>query len=99
MPDRDSYWKMIWSALGEAATAQDGHHLASEPARRYIELVSTALASGRAHLATPGGDAPQGAGWGWQPTNDGSRPRGQRIGWLENEQVYLEPAAAFAVVK
>ncbi len=99
MPDRDSYWKMIWGALGEAAAAQAGHHLASEPARRYVQLVSAALASGRAHVASPTGDAPQSAGWGWQLTEYGSRSSGQRIGWIEGGQVYLEPDAAFAVVK
>lgn len=64
-----------WSALRSFAAAQIGHLQASDPVDRFCELLASALASGRAHVADPHGEAPQSSerhdddtpkAWGWR---------------------------------
>ena len=45
-----------WRALLDAASEQRSHQAASEPAARFVELLSAAVAAGRAHLANEAGD-------------------------------------------
>jgi Domain of unknown function (DUF927) len=96
-------WARGWRALGEAASGQSQHQEAGEPTRRFRELLSAALASGRAHVANPEGGKPEvPEAWGWRQATVGSgdfereewRPQGERVGWLEDEDLYLEPDAA-----
>ena len=47
--EAEEFWGRGWLALGEAATAQLQHQSASEPTQRFRELLSAAVASGRAH--------------------------------------------------
>jgi hypothetical protein len=101
-------WEMGWAALGEAAAAQVAHQAAAQPARSFLELLTAALSSGRAHLAAPDGAAPTSPGaWGWRYATIGSgeyardewRPQGERAGWIDEADVYLEPAASYAVAQ
>ena len=101
-------WEQGWQALGEAAADQQGHQAAGEPTSRFRELLSAAVASGRAHVADPEGDRPQNSdAWGWRVATVGSgdfereewRPQGERVGWIEDEDLYLEPDAAYAAVQ
>jgi hypothetical protein len=89
-------------ALREAAAAQAKHQLATEPTARFISLLRSLLTSGRAHLeARNGGEpdkAPESCGW----RRDGSRawsPLGDKIGWVDGDDVYLDPGAAYRVVQ
>jgi hypothetical protein len=97
----DGLWRRAWAALGEAAASQAHHQASAEPAKRFLELLRGAVASGRAHLANPKGDHPEEDGsWGWRRNDFGTHePKGERIGWLDGEAVYLEPEAAYAVVQ
>jgi len=101
-------WKRGWAALGAAAEAQSQHQRASEPTRRFLELVSAAITSGRAHVAGARGDAPkQPEAWGWRESTSGSgwhtrsewRPHGNLIGWLQGENLYLDAEAALAAAQ
>jgi hypothetical protein len=101
-------WARGWRALGEAASGQSQHQEAGEPTRRFRELLSAAIASGRAHVANPEGGEPEvPEAWGWRQETFGSgdfervewRPQGERVGWLEVEDLYLEPDAALAAVQ
>lgn len=90
------------AALEAAAAAQVQHLAANDPVERFVELLSAAVASGRAHLANADGGVPsepQAWGWRWDSGSDGWRPQGHRIGWLDAGNVYLEPEAALAVVQ
>jgi hypothetical protein len=96
----------IWTSLGELSQAQTAQHQAAEPTRRFLEALGSALASGKAHLASPaGGPArPIPEAWGWREmeinrTDTEWRAMGDRIGWLDGESVYLNSGAAHAVAE
>ncbi|MCY4088271.1 MAG: hypothetical protein OXG37_15640 [Actinomycetia bacterium] len=55
----DARWERTWRALGQAAAAQHRHHTATDPARRFCELLAVALTAERAHLTSPGGQQPE----------------------------------------
>jgi hypothetical protein len=82
------------------------HQEASEPAKHFMRLIRTVLASGRAHIASILGIAPQenAGAWGWRGntvsvgnTVSGElQPQGKCIGWIEGDAVYLDPDGAHA---
>jgi uncharacterized protein DUF3854/uncharacterized protein DUF927 len=98
----DQLWRRAWTAFGQAAAAQGDHQAGAEPAGRFLELLRGAIASGRAHLADPRGNRPdvvEGA-WGWRRNDGGAyEAKGERVGWLDGDNVYLEPEAAYAAVQ
>jgi hypothetical protein len=66
------------------------------------------MVSGRAHVADPEGDEPEDPGaWGWRHATVGTgdyervewRPLGERVGWVEKDNLYLLPEAAYAAVQ
>jgi hypothetical protein len=73
-----------WNALGVAAAAQVREQRADEPAQRFLDLLSAVLSSGEAHLK----DARSG--------NSIGASAGRCVGWIDGENVLLEPDAAFA---
>lgn len=103
----------VMAALERVGDQQVVQQAQSEPTQRFLTLISSALASGGAHIATPAGDKPEtrpetcNATWGWRLEQRGVgessiyvwEPRGARIGWLEDEQLYLEPDAAYAAAQ
>jgi hypothetical protein len=102
-----------WQALAEAGVAQAEHVQAAEPTALFLRLLAAALASGRAHAAGPDGLEPRPApeAWGWRgkeytfrgpdgPENDISyQAQGRRIGWVDGEELYLEPEASYAAAQ
>jgi hypothetical protein len=54
----DALWQRGWLALGQIALKQDAYHKASEPTRRFVELLLSAIASGHAHIAGSDGSQP-----------------------------------------
>jgi hypothetical protein len=100
-PDTNDLWDRAWKALGQAALAQGQHQEASEPTTRFLELLGTAITSGRAHLASKDGDRPEraeGCGWRLRP-GYGSEAQGARVGWLDRDDVYLDAEAAFGAAQ
>jgi hypothetical protein len=97
-----------WKAFLEAAAAQGTHQVATEPAQRFIELLRAAIVSGRAHIAGPDGDEPyEPMVWGWRAVTASTggdrrtewRPQGDRIGWMDGDDLYLEPEASYIAVQ
>jgi hypothetical protein len=90
-----------WEALGRAAAHQAYLQAASEPAQRFVDLLGAAIVAGKAHVASLSGRHPEfPAGWGWRKTDEsGWAARGDRVGWLDQDTVYLEPDAAFAAAQ
>ena len=86
--------------LNEVAGTQADHQAESEPTRQFLELLRSAITSGRAHLADPNGEEPTTpAGWGWRNDGKAWRPHGDRIGWLDGDDAFLDAMAAFSVAQ
>jgi hypothetical protein len=103
--ERDALWERCWTALLQVCSHQQRYQDASEPTQHFLRLLSAAIASGRAHLASPAGGEPMTPqAYGWRPVTVGTgpyvtsdwNPEGRRIGWLDDKDLYLEPEAAFA---
>jgi hypothetical protein len=99
--ESDRLWSRSWAALLAVAAEQAAHIGASEPTAQFLRLLSAAIASGRAHVAGVNGAAPDQAGaWGWRPKpsepGEAWEPLGRRIGWLQQDELFLEPEAAYA---
>ncbi len=99
--ERVSLGSRCWNALNEAARAQEKHHVAAEPAATFVTLLRAALVSGHAHLAGRSGDEPERwpERYGWRRNHSGYSPRGDRVGWVDDDDIYLEPTAAYRVVQ
>ena len=97
-----------WTALGDAAAAQQEHQAVSDQVSRFLELLGAAISSGRAHLSNANGDRPrQATSWGWREVEVGSgdyvrtdwRRQGEQIGWLDDGEIYLQADSAYSVVQ
>jgi hypothetical protein len=91
-----------WEALGEAAAAQAKHHLAIEPTARFLDTLRALLASGRVHCSSRRGNEPDRlpGSCGWRRDHSGHWvPRGDCIGWVEGDDLYLEPVVCYRVVQ
>lgn len=103
---RDRLWSEGWAAICGAAATQASHVEAAEPTKHFIRLVSGVLASGRGHIASPDGVCPHenAEAWGWRlerrDSGDKSyeswHDQGRRIGWVDGDDLFLEPEVAFA---
>ena len=76
----------------------------SEPAGRFIELLRSAISSGRAHIGSTDGERPEenAGALGWRKTDseyEDWRPQGDRIGWVDGEDLYLEAGASYRVAQ
>ncbi len=107
-PLAESVWSRAWACFGEVARTQAQQQEAADPVQRFFELLHAALASGTAHLAGRDGGCPASPGaWGWRenPSSQGPlrssvwEPHGQRVGWVDGEDVYLMPDAAYRAVQ
>jgi hypothetical protein len=106
--ERDALARRSWQALVEAAAAQTEHVQAADAVGCFLRLLGAALASGRAHVARPDGRQPESPeSWGWRLQRIGAgenereewRPQGERIGWVDVADLYLEPEASYAVAQ
>jgi hypothetical protein len=102
--ERSGYEERGINALVEALGAQSAIHHDADPVDRFWDLLSAAITSGHAHVAERTHEAPhQLAAWGWRRRDDGEiwDPRGDRIGWLDEDRgdLYLDPGAAFLVAE
>ncbi len=101
-------WDRVWAALGMAAARQRDHQGGEAPARRFLDLLTSVLASGGAHVAAPTGEEPPNSeAWGWRERTIGSgeyqrdewQPQGARVGWLAGDDLFLDTNAAVAAAQ
>ena len=103
--ERVDYLQESLDGLRDAMNAQGSHLHSADPARRFLEIISSALASGAAHLVSIEGGQPKMAamfGWRQQRTGSGTLwvPGGEQIGWLgAQREIYLEPESAFRLAQ
>ncbi|MBV8265113.1 MAG: PriCT-2 domain-containing protein [Planctomycetaceae bacterium] len=108
--DAESLKTRCRDSILSAAKSQAAHQVDSDPCRRYLSLLSAAMSSGRAHVAGTDGGCPclEPGPWGWQEREVWGRdaaprkewdPQGRRIGWLDGDNLYLEPDSAYAEVQ
>jgi hypothetical protein len=91
----------IWEALQMSAAAQAKHHVAAEPTARFLDLVRAAITSGRAHFQTTDAGRPERSAesCGWRFDNQLWKSQGDCIGWVDGDNIYVEPASAYRVVQ
>jgi hypothetical protein len=94
---RDCLANRCWEALRDAVAEQSKHQTATEPAARFLDLLRSLLSSGRAHLEAREGGGPNRSPetCGWRRDCGKLVPLGDCIGWVEDDDLYLEPTAAF----
>jgi len=80
----DKIRRDAWEALGLAAAAQAREQRTDEPAGRFVDLLSAALASGEAHVRPAGNK------------NSTREYSGRCVGWIDGDYVLLEPDSSFA---
>ena len=99
--ERDVLASRCWDALSCAAAAQAKHQVATEPTARFLTQLRSLCASGRAHLEARSGGAPDRSpeSCGWKRDANGCIPRGDCIGWIDGDDIYLEPTAAYRLAQ
>jgi len=106
--EKKTLWERGWAAFTQAAESQAAQIATGEPTGLFLRLLIAALASGSAHVAGTNGEVPEEPTlWGWRPMGSGAgrtatedwQPQGRRIGWVEGQNLYLEPEASFAVAQ
>jgi hypothetical protein len=90
----------VWVALLAAGGEQAALGEAAEPCSTFLRLLAGALAGGRCHVDSVDGQAPPVCmAWGWRENGVVKEPLGPLVGWLDDEQLYLEPEIAYAEVQ
>lgn len=106
--DARALYERAKKALVEAAANQRRHQEFSDPVTRFFDLLRAALTSGRVHLAGTDGKAPANpSAWGWSMQPKGSDPfskseikaNGELVGWIDDDDLYLERNAAYRAVQ
>jgi hypothetical protein len=109
--EADDRLTRVRAALRELGNAQTRQLATQTPAQRFMDGLRGVIASGRAHVASPTGDAPPHAErWGWRGwtshtsvdetvTSWHPADTRQRIGFVEGDDLYLLPEAAYAAVQ
>lgn len=107
--EAEELWKRGKRAITRAGASQAAHQGASDATVRFRELLSAAIASGRAHVAHTVGSEPEESAeaLGWRKRTVGTgeyqrdewQPRGDRVGWVKGEDLYLEPEASYRAVQ
>lgn len=103
--DEKRIMQMATSSAKTLALAQAEVDHESSDAQRFIDLMKSALQTGRAHVASMSGMRPRyhlSLGWRDETAPKGDvleRSQGDRIGWVDDRYLYIELSSALAVVK
>jgi hypothetical protein len=103
--EAEDFQNRIGAALEETANAQARYSASEEPTAAYLRLLSSAFAAGHAHLADRWGGPPEeresAAGWRRIMIAGGKawQPQGDRVGWIDDRDVYLERDASYGAAR
>jgi hypothetical protein len=100
-------WETSLAAFKALAEGQDEEQLTHDCTEQFLNLLRAAIASGKAHVADAYGNAPRNAdAWGWKESayfgaedNICRQAKGQRVGWLDGQDLYLEPEVSYKAAK
>lgn len=98
----EQLWGKAQAGLQRATVFQQRYQCAADPTVRFLELLSSALATGRGHVAGTDGCVPTDSpkAWGWRQMGASEwRPGGNRVGWVDGEELYLDPIASHMVAQ
>ena len=99
------YWHRGWAAMLRLADRQDSQQSENNPVHRFLDLISSAMSSGAAHIACMQGNKPKihASAYGWRSDPRGQnfelQPQGRRIGWTDAENIYLDADASFRAAR
>lgn len=98
--EKASFCQFGWDAIGKMAQCQGAYQASEEPVKRVIALITSALISGRVHLSDAKTDGiPSDAGsWGWVDGGYGFQSKGEKIGWINDNELYFDPDLFFVAV-
>jgi len=99
--DDRKLWAEWWTALSRVNQEQASQQAESDPARRFVELLRSAISAGEAHVASSNGGPPNcnPKSWGWRQEGVDFRPKGLQVGWVEDDDLFLDFDAAHRVVQ
>jgi len=102
--EREQLWPRALRALCDLGVGQARYQRDADPVSAYLRGLVALIAAGRAHLASPAGGCPaEPARWGWQWREYGVNgiysPQGERVGWVDGADVYLNPDAAYKAAR
>jgi hypothetical protein len=97
----------MWASLAALAGEQQTLQADSDPVDRFTSLLSSALSSGRAHIASAANPdrRPENhivaKALGWRTHGDAAVwvAQGSCVGWWADDGVYLDPEASYAVAQ
>jgi Bifunctional DNA primase/polymerase, N-terminal/Domain of unknown function (DUF927) len=82
----------VRQAIVAVARTQHEHVQEAEPTEQFLRLLVASMSAGRCHVRDPNGFPPGDArAWG--------EGRGSCIGWLDRDDLYLEPEASYAAAQ
>jgi Domain of unknown function (DUF3854) len=101
---RELLWQRAWKALCDLGADQARYSRDADPVAVYLRALGSLIAAGRAHLAGPHGDvpaAPERWGWTWEARGEHSayQHNGERIGWADSDDVYLDPEGSYKAAR
>ena len=94
--EAESLRAKIHDALIQAATVHRRQQESVNPAKRFLEILTTLISSNRVYIGDQAGDsAPaEPALWGWKAEGGSWKPSGDCVGWTKNHDLYLDPDAS-----
>ncbi len=97
---QQAIWTRGWDELEKMAKTQSGYQISEDPANRFLDLIRAAFSGHRAHLTNPKHQIPEEANsWGWKEDGGAHIPKGTKIGFVKDNEIWLEPENTFAVAQ
>ncbi len=103
--EADALEQRCLNALREAISEQRDTQATTAPEQQFLTLIASVLATGKGHLVPVGNRRPEYIRhYGWHPDSSahygyGLVPRGDMIGYVHDDNIYLNPEAAFAAAQ
>lgn len=99
----DDLWNRCEQVMKNLMSEQDEGQAEEDPVQRYVELVQAAVGR-HAYLTDIYQNIPPNpAAWGWINQSDGVQskwvPQGKHVGYIEQDDIYLDSNIAFEIVQ